>query len=129
MNPSFLKLSLLAGGLSILAGSAAAQVPMVLKLPPAETNVVAEGMGNALGADGTLFNAATFNPALLGRAPYPVEISGPELNVSNDLFGVLDYLKNLKFQADEVYYDLSNGLATNNAGEINTGLNQVQGVV
>ncbi len=130
MNPSFLKkISLLMWGLALLAGSAAAQVPLIWKLPPAQTNVIAEGMGNAVAADGTLFNAASFNPALLGRSPHPVEISVPQLNISNDLFEVLDYLKTLQFQADQVYYDLNNGLATNNAGEVNTGLNQIQDVV
>jgi len=113
----------------ILPGLTLAQVPTILKLPPAQLSVVAEGMGNAVQADGTLFNASSFNPALLSQAPHMVEAFGLGLNISNDIFGVVDYVQNLKFQEDQVYQQLSYGIANGNSVSINAGLSSVDDLV
>lgn len=57
-----------------------------LNNPPVPLNAAAEAMGEAVAADGTLFNATAYNPALLSNAPYTGEI-GFGLNASNSLFG------------------------------------------
>ncbi len=62
-------------------------------LPPVQTSIVAQGMGNAVIGDGTLFNASSFNPALLSKAPHTVELLQLGLNVGNDIFGMVDYLQ------------------------------------
>jgi hypothetical protein len=118
-------LALLPLSAEVLAQSA----PLILKLPPAQTNVIAVGMGNAVGADGTLFNATAFNPALLERSPHGVEAFVLGLNVSNDFFGVIDYVNHVNYQADQIYYDLNNGLQTSNSQEVNDGLNSIQDMV
>ncbi len=103
--------------------------PLVLKLPPAQVNVIAEGMGNAVGADGTLFNATSFNPALLNRTPHGVEAFVLGLDVSNDLFGVIDYVQNMSFEADQVYQQLSYGINNNDSASINQGLGSMDNLV
>lgn len=114
---------------ALAATRAQAQVPLVLKLPPAQVNVIAEGMGNAVGADGTLFNATSFNPALLNRSPHGVEAFVLGADVSNDIFGVIDYIQHLDFEADQVYQELSYGINNNNGVSITQGLNSVQSLV
>jgi hypothetical protein len=103
-----------------------AQAPTVLKLPPAQLNVIAEAMGNAAGADGTQFNASSFNPALLGRAPHGVEAFGLGLNISNDVFGLIDYVDNLKFNPDQDFKSIADGYITSNSTEVNQGLGDIQ---
>lgn len=100
-----------------------------LRLPPSQVNLIAVGMGNAVGADGSFFNATSFNPALLSRAPKSVEAFSLGLNVSDDVFGLYDYVSNLRFEADSVYQQLSDGFNTNNTTEINAGLTSVQDLV
>lgn len=116
---------LLAAGV-LLPALAQAQVPTVLKLPPVQVSAIAQGMGNAVGADGTLFNATSFNPALLSRAPHGVEAFGLGLNVSNDVFGLIDYLQNIKFSANDDFKAIAHGALTSNATEVNQGLGDVQ---
>ncbi|HVZ80817.1 MAG TPA: conjugal transfer protein TraF [bacterium] len=105
---------------------ALAQAPAVLKLPPSQVNIVAVGMGNAVGADGTLFNATAFNPALLGRAPHGVEAFSLGLNISNDVFGLIDYLDNLNFNPDSAFKSIADGYNTSNSAEVNQGLGEIQ---
>ena len=108
---------------------ALAQVPPVLKLPPAQVSVIAQGMGGAVGADGTLFNATSFNPALLNRAPHGAEAFVLGVNVSDDIFGVIDYVQHLNFEADQVYQELSYGINNNNGVSITQGLDSVKNLV
>jgi len=63
-------------------------------LPPEQMSIVGVSMGNAIVGDGTLFNATAFNPALLGQAPDTVELFQPIASVSNDDFGVYNYVQN-----------------------------------
>ena len=62
-----------------------------LNNPPVPLSVEAEGMGEAVAADGTLFNATAFNPALLSNAPYTGEIA-LGFNASESIFSISKYL-------------------------------------
>lgn len=66
-----------------------------LGLPFASPPLVieAKGMGNAVVADGTLFNASAYNPALLQNNIDFAEVH-LGLNVGNDLFGIVNYATN-----------------------------------
>jgi len=55
--------------------------------------VEAKGMGNAVVADGTLFNATAYNPALLENKSDFGEVH-LDLNLGNDPLGIIDYLTN-----------------------------------
>src|SRR6185369_15199307 len=63
-------------------------------LPPSQVFIIGQGMGNAIGADGTLFNATSVNPALLSKAPHTVEFLNLGLNISDDVIGMADYAQN-----------------------------------
>src|SRR5579885_1734136 len=125
----FLSFASLCLALGLPVSVCAQTAPLVLKLPPAQVNVIAEGMGNAVGADGTLFNATSFNPALLNRTPHGVEAFVLGLDVSNDLFGVIDYVQNMNFEADQVYQQLSYGINNNDSASINQGLGSMDNLV
>jgi hypothetical protein len=62
-----------------------------LNNPPAPLSGEALGMGEAVAADGNVYNGTAFNPALLANAPYLGEI-GLGFNASNSIFGISDYL-------------------------------------
>ncbi len=62
-----------------------------LNNPPEPLSVEAEGMGEAVVADGTLFNATAFNPALLSNAPYSGEFS-LGFDASSGVTGLSNYL-------------------------------------
>lgn len=66
-----------------------------LGLPFASPPLVieAKGMGNAVVADGTLFNASAYNPALLQSNIDFAEVH-LGLNLGNDLFGIVNYVTN-----------------------------------
>jgi len=55
--------------------------------------IEAKGMGNAVVADGSLFNATAYNPALLESMSDFGEVH-LELNLGNDPLGIIDYLTN-----------------------------------
>ncbi len=80
---------LLALALPVLAR--ATSLPGELNNPPDPLNVEAEGMGEAAVADGTLFNATAFNPALLSNAPYRGEF-GLGFDASSGVTGISNYL-------------------------------------
>ncbi len=63
----------------------------LLNNPPEPVNIEAEGMGDAVVADGTLFNGAAFNPALLANAPYSGEF-GLAFDASSGVTGISNYL-------------------------------------
>ena len=62
-----------------------------LNNPPEPLSAEALGMGEAVAADGNVYNGTAFNPALLANAPYLGEI-GLGLNASNSILGIGDYL-------------------------------------
>jgi hypothetical protein len=62
-----------------------------LNNPPVPMNAAAEGMGEAVAADGTLFIATAYNPALLANAPFNGEVA-LGFNASNNIFKIGDYL-------------------------------------
>ena len=87
MSQSKVKLFILCAAL-VLPGLGGA---VGLNNPPDQMNVAAEGMGDAVVADGAFFNGTAFNPALLSNAPYSGEIA-MGLNASDSLFSMGDYL-------------------------------------
>lgn len=121
-----LKQILFAVAVSLMPTLLLAQAPTVLKLPPSQLNIIAIGMGEAVGADGTQFNAASFNPALLGRAPHGVEAFGLGLNISNDVFGLVDYLQNLNFNPDQDFQNIAAGVQASDSSQVNQGLGDIQ---
>jgi len=66
---------------------------MGLPFPSPPLVIEAKGMGNAVVADGTLFNASAYNPALLANNPDTVQIH-LGFNLGNDIIGMADYLTN-----------------------------------
>lgn len=109
-----------------------------LGLPFASPPLVieAKGMGNAVVADGTLFNASAYNPALLQNNTDFAEVH-LGLNLGNDVFGMVDYLtnsdnlNNLENSLKDVnpsFQEVKNGLATIGNGDPNGYLTYNQGV-
>jgi len=121
--------TLLALGILAAAALSGSAQAIGLRLPAQQFNLIYNGMGGAVGADGTFFNAASYNPALLSQAPFGVEAFSLGFNISNDTFGVIDYVQNINFQADTAFKNLSEGLFTNNSAEITDGLSSIQDVV
>lgn len=91
-----------------------------LGLPFASPPLVIEtkGMGNAVVADGTLFNATAYNPALLQNYSDFGEVH-LELNLGNDVFGMANYLtnsdntnnlQNSLQNVNQSFKDINNGL-------------------
>jgi len=77
-------------------------------ISPSQISIVGIAMGNAVVGDGTLFNATAFNPALLGQAPGTLELLQLGLNVSNDVFGVANYLQNgINFDPGSTFQNLA----------------------
>ena len=104
--------------------------------PPIPMSVAAEGMGNAVVADGAFFNATAFNPALLSNAPNFAEIR-LGFGFSNDILGVANYLTNSNnltnlqnsFQNSASYIqDITQGLsqASPDVAQVNQGINGMQ---
>ncbi len=92
-------------------------------LPPAQISVVGTGMGNAMMADGTQFNATAYNPALLGRAPGTLELLQLGIHVSNDDITTANYVQNIanngiNFNAT----DFVQGILKNDASLVNPNL-------
>jgi len=87
--------------------------------------IEAEGMGNAVVADGSLFNASAFNPALLANNIDFTEIRILGLNVGNDPIGIANYLT-----GSDNLNNLQNSLQNVNQSfqDINNGLNASGGV-
>ncbi len=97
-------------------------------------DVEANGMGNAVVADGTLFNASAYNPALLANNVDFAEVH-LGFNVGNDIVGIAKYmtnsdninnLQNSLQNVNQAFQDINNGL--NASGGPNTTLYN-QGVV
>lgn len=109
-----------------------------LGLPFASPPLVieAKGMGNAVVADGTLFNASAYNPALLQDNMDFGEVH-LGLNLGNDVFGMVDYLTNpdnlnnlqdsLK-NVNSSFQEVKNGLVSIGNGDLNGYLTYNQGV-
>jgi hypothetical protein len=107
--------------------------------PPDPLNAAAEGMGEAVVADGTSFNATAYNPALLANTSHFCEIR-LGFSLSNDVLGIINYassnnnLTNLQnaFQNSGSYMqDIINGLTplSPNVPEVNQGINGMQDTV
>lgn len=95
-------------------------------LPPAQISVIGMGTGDALMADGTLFNATSYNPALLTRAPGTVELLQLGLNASNDDISVATYLQNgISFDPG----DLSQGYLSQNTSQVTSSLTSLDDIV
>lgn len=102
--------------------------------------VEAKGMGNAVVADGTLFNASAYNPALLDNKNDFAEVHFLQLNLGNDLFDIASYafdfhnfdfsnintdnltnLQNSLQNVNQDFQDVSNGLKDMyNTGDVST---------
>lgn len=102
---------------------------LALGLPFASPPLVieAKGMGNAVVADGTLFNATAYNPALLQSKSDFGEVH-LELNLGNDPLGIIDYLtdqdniNNLQNAVSNIgpsFQEVSNGLTIIGNGNTN----------
>jgi len=91
-------------------------------LPPVQMSIVGESMGNALVGDGTLFNATSFNPALLGQAPGTLELLQLEDNISNDTLLQINNISNFNFDTLNSVGDIVNGYVNSNSITINNGL-------
>lgn len=92
-------------------------------LPPQQISIVGTGMGNAVMADGTQFNATSYNPALLGRAPSTLELLQLGLHFSNDDITTASYIQNvanngLSFNAQ----DFAQGILENNSSLVTPNL-------
>jgi hypothetical protein len=114
-----------AGGVFIVqTGSTPIPTPV---LPPSQISVIGMGLGNAVMADGTLYNATAFNPALLGRAPSTLELPLlPAANISNDDISVYNTLTNgFSFDPGTAFQDIANGYLNNNVALENQGINAV----
>jgi hypothetical protein len=116
---------------------------MGLPFPSLPPVVEAEGMGNALVADGTLFNATAYNPALLQNHSDFGEVH-LGFNLGNDLFGIVNYvtnsgdINNLQNSLQNVspsFNDITNALnlsqngGTVNLNEYNKGVTGLQNAV
>ncbi|HTA75905.1 MAG TPA: hypothetical protein VK791_01970 [bacterium] len=91
-------------------------------IPPVQMSIVGQSMGNAIVGDGTLFNATSFNPALLGQAPGTLELLQLEGNVSNDVFSEINNYSNFNFDSLGSIGNILDGYVNNNASEINSAL-------
>jgi hypothetical protein len=100
---------------------------------PTQFNVMAEGMGEA---DGTLYNATAWNPALLANAPHLGEIT-LGFSVSNDALTRVNYLTNFNnftnlqnsvTNLGSSMNEITQGLdqSTPNVNQVNQGLAGVQ---
>jgi hypothetical protein len=96
LNFSFLKTLLVVGIFSFKSLGFAGVFDGIAApiLPPSQVSVIGSSMGNAVMADGSEFNATSFNPALLSRAPSTVELLQLGINVSNDDLTVYNALTN-----------------------------------
>ena len=94
---------------------------MGLNNSPVPFNVAAKGTGDAVAADGTLFNATAYNPALLANAPHFGEFTFG-LSLSNDIFTMANYLTN-NSNINNLQNSLQN--ASSSMNDITQGLNQV----
>lgn len=115
---------------------------MGLDNPPVPLIVPALGMGEAVVADGNFFNAAAYNPAVLSNAPNFCEIR-LGFNVSNDVFGIANYLTNNNnlnnlqnsfSNAGNYIQDITQGLSSGGGGainvtQVNQGISGVQSLV
>ncbi len=80
-------------GRATASGVGALSLPFTIGFPSQPIVVEAEGMGNAVVADGSLFNATAYNPALLANNADTFEMH-LGFNLGNDIFGMADYLFN-----------------------------------
>jgi hypothetical protein len=91
-------------------------------LPPVQMSIVGESMGNAIVGDGTLFNATSFNPALLGQAPETLELLQLETSVSNDTLLSVNNISNFNFDSMSNIGNILEGYITSNSSEVNSSL-------
>ncbi len=91
-------------------------------LSPVQMSVVGQSMGDAIVGDGTLFNATSYNPALLENAPGTLEFLQLDGNVSNDTLGVINNLSSFDFDSLGSIGDILDGYINNNSSEINSAL-------
>lgn len=103
---------------------------MGLPFPSPPLVVEAKGMGNAAVADGTLFNASAYNPALLANNIDFAEVH-LGFNASNDIIGIADYvtnsdninnLQNSVTNVGQYFQDINQGLAAISGGSVNVSL-------
>ena len=90
---------------------------MGLNNSPVPFNVAAKGTGDAVAADGTLFNATAYNPALLANAPHFGEFTFG-LSLSNDIFTMANYLTNTSNinNLQNAFQNLNNSMSNINQG-------------
>jgi hypothetical protein len=77
--------------------------------PPLPLNVAAEGMGEAVVADGNFFNGTVYNPALLANAPYSGEFA-LGFSASKSVFGISNYLSDSANNLPTTFVGLGAGL-------------------
>ena len=125
---------------ALLALPAVSRAIDLTNLPVPPLNVAAEGMGNAVVADGTLFNATSYNPALLANCPYGIVIQPLGLNISNDILSIAGYLENTNninnlqnsfSNLNSSMQDITQGLdqSTPNVAQVNQGLAGVNNAI
>jgi hypothetical protein len=124
-NQSILKIFSVVSLLFIFSSSYAGALDMLTApiLPPAQLSIVGAGMGNAMMADGTQFNATAYNPALLGRAPSTLELLQLGIHISNDDITTANYVQNIanngiNFNAT----DFVQGILSNNSALVTPNL-------
>jgi hypothetical protein len=98
-------------------------------LPPAQISIVGTGMGNAMMADGSQFNATAYNPALLGRAPSTLELLQLGIHLSNDDITTANYVQNIanngiNFNAT----DFVQGILSNNSSLVTPNLQTLDSI-
>lgn len=114
--------------------SASSSPGQIVNFPSCPLIVEARGMGNAVVADGTLFNATAFNPALLANNSDFAEVHFLNINLGNDMVGITNYatnsdninnLQNSLQNIGQSFQDINNALTTGggvNVSLYNTGL-------
>ncbi len=135
LNAGFFKTFLTAGLFSfaswVYAGGAPGGVLLSNTapiLPPIQMSVIGEGMGNAVVGDGTLYNATSFNPALLGKAPGTLEFLRVGANVSSDTVNVINSVQNFNLDANNSVGDIVDGYIKGDSSEINSALRSIHSV-
>jgi hypothetical protein len=128
--------SLAQGILSVASSSA-----QIVNFPSSPLVVESKGMGNAVVADGTLFNATAFNPALLANNPDFAEIHFLNINLGNDIVGIANYatnsnsinnLQNSLQNINHSFQNINNALGASggvNVNQFNNGINGLNNAI
>ena len=121
--------------------SASSSPGQIVNLPSFPLVVEAKGMGNAVVADGSLFNATVFNPALLANNADFAEVHFLNINLGNDIVGIANYatnsdninnLQNSLQNMNQSFQNINNALTAPGGVDVslyNTGLNGLNNAI